>query len=230
MIARHQPALPHLSAWGAQFQLPTLPDHRRHKVNLHHLPLKAQTADVQFTLRDYRAADFERLWQIDQLCFPEGISYTQMELSGFITRRNAITLVADCDDLLSDGEKLPLSGRQTGDGLKSSAPAAELSETAPDTKKIAGFIIAHPVRGKMGRILTLDIIPKARRLGLASLLMNKCECRLRSFGCKEMYLETAVNNEPALRLYRKHGYQILRTLPDYYASHSLDAFLMGKSL
>ena len=30
-----------------------------------------------------------------------------------------------------------------------------------------------------------------------------------SFGCKEIYLETAVNNEPALRLYRKLGYQIL---------------------
>ncbi len=185
---------------------------------------------MQFILRDYRAADFDRLWQIDQLCFPEGISYTQMELNGFINRRNAITLVADFGELHSGPATPPLSGLAPGDALKSDAAAAEPSETPVGTEKIVGFIIAHPVRGRAGRILTLDIIPTARQRGLASLLMSECERRLRSIGCKEMYLETAVNNEPALRLYRKHGYQILRTLPDYYSSHSLDAFLMGKAL
>ena len=193
------------------------------------LPWKPQTADVQFHLRDYRAADFERLWQIDQLCFPQGISYTQMELSGFITRRNAITLVADFDEL-HDREKLTVSALHSCNGMNSRVPGVALSETAARTPATAGFIIAHPVRGKAGRILTLDIVPAARRLGLASLLMQECEQRLRSFGCNEVYLETAVNNEPALRLYRKLGYQILRTLPGYYATHSLDAFLMGKPL
>jgi ribosomal-protein-alanine N-acetyltransferase len=198
--------------------------------HLRDLPSKPETADVQFNLRDYRAADFERLWQIDQLCFPQGISYTQMELSGFITRRNAITLVADFDELHSEEEKLSVTGLQPGDALNSRAPGASLSEIAAGTRKIAGFIIAHAVRGKAGRILTLDIVPPARRLGLGSLLMDECERQLRSFGCKEIYLETAVNNEPALRLYRKLGYQVLRTLPNYYATHSLDAFLMGKPL
>jgi [ribosomal protein S18]-alanine N-acetyltransferase len=191
---------------------------------------KPETADVQFNLRDYRAADFERLWQIDQLCFPQGISYTQMELSGFITRRNAITLVADCAELRYDQAEFPVSGLPPGSGLKACVPGAEPSETAAGKQTTAGFIIAHPVRGKAGRILTLDIVPAARRMGLGSLLMDECERRLRSFNCKEIYLETAVNNEPALRLYRKLGYQILRILPDYYATHSLDAFLMGKPL
>jgi len=194
------------------------------------LPWKFQTADVQFNLRDYRAADFERLWQIDQLCFPQGISYTQMELSGFITRRNAITLVADFGELHSEQGNLPVSRLQPSDGLNSGVAGAELCESAADSQTIAGFIVAHAVRGKAGRILTLDIVPAARRLGLGSLLMDECERRLRWFGCNEVYLETAVNNQPALRLYRKLGYRILRTLPDYYATHSLDAFLMGKPL
>ena len=30
---------------------------------------RPQAADLAFRIRDYRAADFERLWQIDQLCF-----------------------------------------------------------------------------------------------------------------------------------------------------------------
>jgi [ribosomal protein S18]-alanine N-acetyltransferase len=193
------------------------------------LPWKPQTADVQFSLRNYRAADFERLWQIDQLCFPQGISYTQMDLSGFITRRNAITLVADYNELQDEREKLAVSALHSDNGMNSRVPGAVLSETAATTQAIAGFVIAHPVRGKAGRILTLDIVPAARRLGLGSLLLQECEHRLRGFACTEIYLETAVNNEPALRLYRKLGYQILRTLPDYYAA-SLDAFLMGKPL
>ena len=71
--------------------------------------MRLQTAQVSFILREYRAVDFERLWQIDQLCFPQGISYTQMELSGFITARNAITLVAEFDELHSEQQKLRLS-------------------------------------------------------------------------------------------------------------------------
>jgi len=157
------------------------------------------TADITFTIRDYRSADFDRLWHIDQLCFPPGIAYTQMDLSGFIMRRNAITLVGEFQPGVADDP-------------------------------IAGFVIAQPVRRKYGRILTLDILPQARRFGLATQLMNASEDRLRALGCSEIYLETAVDNEAALRLYRKLGYQVLRTLPEYYTSHSLDAFQMFKRL
>ena len=52
---------------------------------------------MAFHLRPYRAEDFDRLWEIDQLCFLEGIAYTQMELDGFLRRRNAIALVAEAD-------------------------------------------------------------------------------------------------------------------------------------
>ncbi len=151
------------------------------------------TEGVDFVIRDYRAADFDRLWQIDQICFPPGIAYTQMDLTGFITRRKAVTLVAE----FAEG--------------------------------IAGFAVAQPIR-KIGRILTLDIIPEARRCGLGTRLMQECEKRLRSNGCEQVYLETAVNNESALLLYHKLGYEILRRMPLYYPTHALDAYLMGKGL
>ena len=50
--------------------------------------------------------------------------------------------------------------------------------------------------------------------------MLECEQRTAPAGCSEIYLETAVDNDAALRLYHKLGYQIIRTLPDYYPSHS----------
>ena len=163
------------------------------------------SAEAAFSIRDYRPDDFETLWQIDQRCFVAGIAYSQLELSSFITKRSAITLVAEFRPANSD-------------------------ESASPKEPIAGFVVAHAIRHKYGRILTLDIVPEARRSGLGTKLMCACEERLRSSGCNEIYLETAVDNEPALRLYRKLGYQIVRTLPEYYASHSLDAFQMAKQL
>jgi len=168
---------------------------------------------VPFHIRPYRADDFDRLWEIDQLCFPEGIAYTQMELNGFLARRNAIALVADYD------------GNET-------SPAAGKGATKDAAKKphIAGFVVAHRQREHAGRIITLDILPEARRQGLASQLMQRCEDRLRAAGCRAAYLETAVNNHAAVQLYRKLGYEVLRVLPGYYSSQALDAYQMGKGL
>ena len=50
---------------------------------------------VKFTLRDYQPEDFERLWEVDQLCFVPGIAYSRRELSAYIRRRGAFTLVAE---------------------------------------------------------------------------------------------------------------------------------------
>ena len=48
-----------------------------------------------FTIREYRKSDFSRLWEIDQRCFPAGISYSQPELLFYIRRPRAFTLVAE---------------------------------------------------------------------------------------------------------------------------------------
>jgi ribosomal-protein-alanine N-acetyltransferase len=160
---------------------------------------RPQTDSVDFVIRDYRAADFDRLWQIDQVCFPAGIAYTQMDLTGFVTRRKSITVVA------------------------------EFSPQRNAATEIAAFAVAQPIRN-IGRILTLDVLPEARRFGLASRLMNVCEARLKTAGCQQAFLETAVNNDAAIGLYRKLGYEVMRTLPLYYSSHALDAYLMGKTL
>ena len=164
---------------------------------------------AKFSVRDYRPADFDTLWQIDQRCFPPGISYSPLELTSYITRRHAITLVAE---------------RQVDEPCSADSPPDQAES------QTAGFVVAHPIRQRYGRILTLDILPEARRFGIGTKLMLACEERLRASGSLEVFLETAVNNEPALRLYRKLGYEVIDILPEYYASHSLDAFRMGKRL
>lgn len=172
--------------------------------------MATQSTGARFGIREYRPNDFNTLWEIDQLCFPAGISYSRLELSSFLTRRNAVCLVAE-----------PHAGIDP--------PSAEASTGGSGTR-IVGFVVAHAIRRKHGRILTLDILPEARRSGLGTTLMLACEERLRTGGCSEVYLETAVNNDAALRLYCRLGYEVVDVLPDYYASHSLDAFAMRKVL
>jgi [ribosomal protein S18]-alanine N-acetyltransferase len=50
---------------------------------------------VAFTIRDFQPEDFELLWQLDQECFPPGISYSRRELSFYIRRKGSFTLVAE---------------------------------------------------------------------------------------------------------------------------------------
>ncbi len=141
-----------------------------------------------------------------------------MDLTGFILRRNSITLVAESQ--IATG---------AGDSGKARASSSQLAAVETGAEVIVGFVVAQR-RRNIARILTLDTLPKARRFGLGLLLMEKCEQRLRLAGCEEIYLETAVNNEPALKLYHKLGYKILQTIPEYYSSQALDAFRMGKRL
>ncbi len=99
---------------------------------------------------------------------------------------------------------------------------------------IQGFIIADHFRPRrsqqrMGRIITIDVLPEARRSGLGSLLLNASEAELKNLGCSHVSLETAVDNLAAMRFYKKHGYTGLQILPRYYLN-SIDALLMGKKL
>lgn len=99
---------------------------------------------------------------------------------------------------------------------------------------ILGFIIADRFRPRralrsVGKIITIDVAPEAHRSGLGTLLMRSAETELKQAGCDYVSLEVAVDNEAALRFYKKHGYSVLKVLPRYYLD-SIDGLLMGKKL
>lgn len=48
-------------------------------------------------LRDFRKEDFERLWALDQECFPPGIAYSKAELMHYIRRQGTFTIVAEVE-------------------------------------------------------------------------------------------------------------------------------------
>ena len=100
--------------------------------------------------------------------------------------------------------------------------------------KIEGFVIADRFRSRgagrwMGHIITLDVLPEARRHGLGASLLTRAEKELKTAGCDDVALEVAEDNSPAIGFYKKHGYTVLKILPRYYLD-SIDGLLMGKRL
>ena len=100
--------------------------------------------------------------------------------------------------------------------------------------RIQGFVIADALKPRraarsMGHIITIDVMPQARGRNLGSMLLAAGEEELRKAGCSFVALEVAVDNERALRFYKKHGYSVLKVLPRYYRDE-IDGLLMGKKL
>jgi [ribosomal protein S18]-alanine N-acetyltransferase len=94
---------------------------------------------------------------------------------------------------------------------------------------ILGFIVAEANRRRIGHIITIDILPCARRFGIASELLRSAEDRLRAADCRLVRLESAVDNSGALAFYKRHQYEVIKTLPGYYST-GVDALGLEKDL
>lgn len=96
-----------------------------------------------------------------------------------------------------------------------------------EKEQLQGFTVAHC--GTEGHVVTIDVGPAARRMGVGSLLLREAEQRMRSAGCCAVGLETAVDNITALAFYKRHGYSVIRTWPRYYPN-GVDALVLRKDL
>lgn len=94
-----------------------------------------------------------------------------------------------------------------------------VSLIAKDDHNIIGFIIGavFPEREKfIGHILTIDVYPSHRRMGIGSMLLQQIEKIFIGKGVKTCYLEAREDNVAALNLYRKLGYKKVGNLKNYY--------------
>jgi ribosomal-protein-alanine N-acetyltransferase len=101
----------------------------------------------------------------------------------------------------------------------------------PD-RHLAGFLILERQgrrRRAAGHIITLDVDPAERRLGLGRLLMQAAEARMRAENALILSLEVAVNNVAARQFYRSLGFAAVGTIANYYGGR-IDAEVMEKAI
>jgi ribosomal-protein-alanine N-acetyltransferase len=140
---------------------------------------------------------------MDQICFDPMLAYSRPELAIYMRRPDAFTLVAE-------------------------SATANAGKIKKEEAKIIGFIVAE-ARRRTGHIITIDVLPEARRSGVGSALLQAAEDRLQQAGAAVVELETAVDNAAAIQFYKRKEYFVEKTVPGYYSNH-LDALVMSKDL
>ena len=112
-----------------------------------------------------------------------------------------------------------------------------LSDALFDPK--ASFIVAEDgeggVLGYAGLQVVLDegyidniaVDPNARRHGVADELLDVF-CRFGAANLAFLTLEVRASNEPAIALYRKHGFEEAGRRTDYYTKPKEDAVIMTR--
>ncbi len=106
--------------------------------------------------------------------------------------------------------------------------------------EVVGYIMCRVERGysefsrffkpvRKGHVISIAVLPGYRRMGIGTALMKKALLRMAERGVDEVYLEVRISNIPAINMYKKLGFRIMRTLWRYYRDGE-NAYLMARPL
>ena len=98
-----------------------------------------------------------------------------------------------------------------------------------DGDTVTGYIVLQLIPGE-GSIDNVAVDPARRRQGLGDALVRYAKELARAQGAAALYLEVRAGNEPALRLYKKHGFVPTGVRRRYYSHPTEDAVLMTAEL
>ncbi|MGI8761608.1 MAG: ribosomal protein S18-alanine N-acetyltransferase [Jatrophihabitantaceae bacterium] len=79
-------------------------------------------------------------------------------------------------------------------------------------------------------ILTVGVVPAARRRGIAIRLLGELLTEARRRGASEVFLEVRVDNEAARSLYEHEGFTQVGSRRGYYDAGRVDAVVMRREL
>lgn len=96
----------------------------------------------------------------------------------------------------------------------------------------AGFLMGRAVAGE-AELLTLAVLPSARRHGIGAALVQQFVTEARGRGAAEAFLEVAADNIAALALYQSAGFVTVGRRKGYYAGNEgqrIDALVLSRAL
>ena len=101
-----------------------------------------------------------------------------------------------------------------------------------ETSEPVGMIV-YRMHGDDADIMTMGVKPAGRRQGIAAALLQKALSHCQSLGAKSMFLDVEEGNAPAITLYEKHGFTLIRRRKNYYRQKDgtcTDALVMSRKL
>jgi ribosomal-protein-alanine N-acetyltransferase len=157
--------------------------------------------EVNYKFRPFKPSDLEDVIQINRDCLPE--NYTPLFFMNLYKRYPDTFIVAEID------------------------------------KEIMGYIMCRIETGapsfktlgitRKGHVISIAVLPRHQQKGIGYSLMLEATQSMVSYNAKECYLEVRTSNQPAVGLYKKFGFEITRTLRNYYADGE-NAFIMSRKL
>jgi len=88
-----------------------------------------------------------------------------------------------------------------------------------DGDDVHGYVVADTVTSRgfeMGHIKDLAVHEESRGRGIGRRLLERAVSYLEAEGVRATKLEVRESNEPAIALYRSHGFECRKTLESYY--------------
>jgi ribosomal-protein-alanine N-acetyltransferase len=87
--------------------------------------------------------------------------------------------------------------------------------SALDAIRGVGFSLYRVVRDE-SELLSIGVSPMFRKRQVGTKLLRESMLRCFKDGARTMFLEVAIDNHPAIELYREHGFEEVGTRKDYY--------------
>ena len=156
---------------------------------------------TKYRLRQFKPSDLDEVIGINRECLPE--NYTTLFFMN-IFRRFPKTFIVAINDYETVGYIMCRI------------------ETGIPSFKILGIT-------KKGHVISIAVLPEHQKKGLGFALVQEAMHAMVGYTAKECYLEVRTSNLPAIELYKKLGFEITRTVRNYYADNE-DAFVMARQL
>jgi ribosomal-protein-alanine N-acetyltransferase len=156
---------------------------------------------MTFTLRQFEPSDLEQVLHINRMCLPE--NYTSFFFLDLHKRFPETFLVAEDNGMVIGYIMCRI-------------------ETGLPNFKIIGIT-------KKGHVISIAVLPQHQRQGVGRALVQEAMEAMLLYKAKECFLEVRASNTSAVNLYKKMGFDIIRTMHGYYADGE-NAYLMAIKL
>jgi ribosomal-protein-alanine N-acetyltransferase len=161
----------------------------------------AMVLEVKYKFRRFKPSDLEGVIRINRECLPE--NYTHLFFMNLYKRYPETFIVAEVNNEIVGYIMCRI-------------------ETGIPSFKLLGIT-------RKGHVISIAVLPKHQQKGVGYALMQEATQAMESYKAKECYLEVRESNLPAVELYKKLGFEIARTIKNYYADGE-NAFVMAKQL